>query len=224
MQRILEAPDHLVEHYADAAGAHHSDHRGRADVGFEAVQREAEPKGQHLRNHAVGDLDQLVRPRGPDALDGPRVDRLDGLREQLCEDAGRVDEQRHHAGEGPEPDGDHEQDGEHHLMDGAEEVHQPSRRLQDPPRHHVVRGQDAEGDGEQDGQEGSPERDLDRDHHLLEIIVPVAEIRLEEARGVFGHVAGIGEEIGPAPHLRGAPTERQHCQQGREQEQVPQAA
>ena len=54
-----------------------------------------------------------------------------------------MDEERHHAGERAEPDGDDEEHGEHQLVDGAEGVHQPPDRLVDPPRDHVVRAEDA---------------------------------------------------------------------------------
>ena len=59
---IVEAADNFAQHHADAAGADHAEHRGRAHVGFEAVERERDPQRQHLRDDAVDDLLQRCAP------------------------------------------------------------------------------------------------------------------------------------------------------------------
>jgi len=49
-----------------------------------------------------------------------------------------VNPQREHAGERAQADGHDEQHGEHQLVDAAEQVHQPPRRLRHPPRRDVA--------------------------------------------------------------------------------------
>ena len=135
---------------------------------------------------------------------GTRVDGLDGFREQLGQDAGRVDPQRQHAGEGAEADGDHEQHGEHHFVDGACAVHQAARRLVDPPGNDVLGTQDPERDRTDDGQNRAPDGDLDGDDHLGEVQRPFMEVGGKEALGEKRHVAGVVDQrhrphVGPAP-------------------------
>src|SRR5262249_45837054 len=80
-----------------------------AEVGLQAVEHERAPKRDDLRNDAEDDLGEPPGAGGADALHRARIDRLDRLGIEFREHAGVVDEQRHHAGERPEPDCHHEQ-------------------------------------------------------------------------------------------------------------------
>jgi hypothetical protein len=194
----------LVEEEADAAGPHHAHHRGRAHVALEAVEGVADPHRQHLGDDAVDDLLQAVGAGGADALDRALVDRLDHLAEELAEDAGGVHEQRQGAGERPQPDRDHEEQREHHLVDRAQGVEQPPRRLAHPPGGDVGGGQQPEWDRAHHRQHGAPQGHVQGDGDLVDVGAPVVEVRLEEALGEFHAVAGVGQqqqgiEPGPVP-------------------------
>ena len=104
---------------ADAAGADDAEHGGRAHVGLKAIECVGAPQRHDLRDDAEDDLLQPRCSCRPDAFDGPRVDGLDGLREQLGDDADVVHGNRQHAGQWPEPDGNHEQQREHDPADAC---------------------------------------------------------------------------------------------------------
>src|SRR3546814_6071355 len=78
---LLEGAEAFVKGEADAAGADDAEHRGRAHQGLEAIEREAAPQRQHLRDDAVDHLLQAAGAGGADALDRARVDGLDRLGE-----------------------------------------------------------------------------------------------------------------------------------------------
>ena len=82
----------------------------------------------HLRDHAERDHVEPARAHRGHALDLAGIDRLDGLAEQLAEHAARVDAEREHAGEGPEPDRRDEHEREDELVDRAQHVHEPRAR------------------------------------------------------------------------------------------------
>ena len=100
-----------------------------------------------------------------------------------------VHSDRQYAGQWPEPDGNHEQQREHDLVDCPACVHQAPDRLYDPRRADVGRAQNGEGNAKEHRQRRAPDGDLHRLHHLRRIGPPVAEIRAQEARGELGHVA-----------------------------------
>lgn len=135
---------------------------------------------------------------------GPGVDRLDSLGEELGEHPGGTDEQRQHAGERAQADGDHEEHGEDHLVDRTAGIHHPPHRLVDPPGHDVLGSQDRQRDGADDRQHRAPEGDLHGDQHLAEVELPVAEVRREEVGGEGRHVAGVAEQHGRV-HFRALP-------------------
>ena len=67
------------------------------------------------------------------------------------------------AGEGPEADRRHEHEGEHELVDRAQDVHAPARDVIDRRvRGAVARAEEAEGDGDHDGEDRAPEGDAHR--------------------------------------------------------------
>src|SRR5437868_4511487 len=102
--RKLEGPHHLPDDEPDAAGADQPDHRGGADIRFEAIEGIGDPQRHDLGDDAVDDLLEEIGAGRANALDRMRIDRLDRLGEELGEDAGGVDEESQHPREGTELD------------------------------------------------------------------------------------------------------------------------
>ena len=108
-----------------------------------------------------------------------------------------------------ETDGDHEQHGEDHFVNGAAGVHQAANGLVNPPRHQVFGAHQTEGDGENHRQRGAPDGDLQRDGHFGEVILPLAEIGREEVGGEGCHVAAVFDQR-KRGHFRALPRDDQH--------------
>ncbi|GDM19757.1 hypothetical protein BvCmsKSP099_04483 [Escherichia coli] len=116
---------------------------------------------------------------------------------------------RQHASERAETDGDHEQHGEDHFVNGAAGIHQAANGLVNPPRHQVFGAHQTEGDGENHCQRGAPDGDLQRDGHFGEVILPLAEIGREEVGSEGCHVAAVFNQR-KRGHFRALPRDDQH--------------
>ena len=208
----LETANRFPQGDANPACAHHADHRRGADVGLKAVQGVGDQERHNLRQDAVQDLFDFVGARCADAFHRAGLDGFDRFGEQLGKHAGSVDEQRHHAGERTQANGDHEQHRKDHFIDGATGVHQATHRLVYPPRHDVFGAHQAKRNGENDGKGGAPDGDLQGDRHFAEIVLPLAEVRREEVGGEGRHVARVFEEQ-QRIHFRALPGDNQHRQQ-----------
>ncbi len=86
---VVEGADRVPQVEADAAAADHPDDGRGADVGLEAQQHVGEEVRQHLGHDAEADDVQPPGPDGGDPLHLAGIDGLDGLAQQLAEDARR---------------------------------------------------------------------------------------------------------------------------------------
>ena len=66
---------------------------------------------------------QAPRPHRGDPFDLAGIDGLDGFAQELAEDAAGVDAEREHARKRPQPHSGDEHQGEHKLIDGAQQIH-----------------------------------------------------------------------------------------------------
>ena len=146
---------------------------------------------------------------GAHALDGPLVDGLDGLGEQLGEHAAGVERQRHDAGERAKAHSDDEQRADHQIGHRAQQVHQHPHRLLDPRRRDVASAGQAERDRQDHRQPGAPQRDLHGEPHLGDIEPPVREVRGQELLAERAHVLGVREQHRQTVDLDRAETDHQ---------------
>ena len=110
------------EQRADAAGADDADDRRGADVQLEGVQREGHVVGQHLRQDRPAHRLGAVAPPAAAASIGPVVDAVDGLGQQLGDDADVEEDERHDAGQRADADGGHEDERVQEVGDGAHDA------------------------------------------------------------------------------------------------------
>ena len=107
-----------------------------------------------------------------------------------------MDAEGQHAGEGAQADGGDEHEGEHELVDRAQDVHDAAgRMIDDRMGRAVARAQEAERDRDRDGEHGAPERDAEGHDALPGVLPDVDEGGAEVAAQEGRDVAGVAQEL-----------------------------
>src|SRR5699024_10681002 len=115
----LQRSDGTVELQADSTCAHEAHDGGFPYVDVPAVHGSADESGHHLRDDTIARYLRLARPRGRERLNGPRIDFLDRLEQQLADEADGTQGNRQDAGQQPRSDDAHEQQRPDERVYGA---------------------------------------------------------------------------------------------------------
>src|SRR5690606_348788 len=141
-------------------------------------------------------------------------DLLDGLGQQLADEADRVDHQRQNAREGAEAHGLDEQDGHDHGVEAARHDDQAAADQVDGAGHEVARGQQGGRHADEDAQRGGEDRDLDALDEAVDDQVAPAEVGGPGAAEDVGRAReALGDAVPADGQRRDGPHQVAHAQE-----------